>query len=240
MGDEIVKHGGAGSPMQTLRALMTIDADDATAIAKTAVRDGKGGLIARGLSVLQRWNEQRFGVALLQELEEMRQAGQIREDFSRTDAGVSSLREFFELIDGKPDEERFRAFCALFMSANAPDADESEAIFDLELMGILRKLSAGEMHLLSAFLKVRTYEVGGTPSLMDRLGKELGFDSQALIHRNAIALIEQSLIDRDTWTNQGGSVGQERGLLTDLGHALRERIQRYSDFKEKQGQSEPA
>ena len=46
------------------------------------------------------------------------------------------------------------------MSANAPDADENEAVLDLELMSILKKLTAGEMHLLSALMKLRFYKVG--------------------------------------------------------------------------------
>ena len=149
MTDEMIKHQDSQTSIETLRSLMTADGYGSLSIAKTAVKEGPKGLLARGISVLQRWNEIRFGEALLQELEDMRSAGKIRGDFNRTDAGVSSLREFFEMIDGKPDEERFRAFCALFMSANAPDADSNQAILDIELMSILRQLTAGEMHLLS-------------------------------------------------------------------------------------------
>jgi hypothetical protein len=232
MTNEIVKRD-APTPIDTLRTLMTLDGDDALSIAKTALKDGSKGLIARGLSVLQRWNEDRFCGALLSEIEEMRSAGKIREDFNRTDAGVSSLREFFELIDGKPDAERFHAFCALFMSANAPDANSNEAILDLELMSILRSLSAAEMHLLSAFLKVRRYQVSGT-SLMNLLSKELGFKSDALVFKNVTALIENNLIEKGNWTNQGGTPGQEKSLLTDLGVALLERIIRFDAFKEAQ------
>src|SRR5258706_14225224 len=112
---------------------------------------------------------------------------------------MSSLEEFFEMIDGKPDEERFRAFCALFMSANAPDTDSSEAILDIELMGILRQLSAGEMHLLSAFLKLRSYKVGVGGRLMESLAKELGYKSDALVYKNITALLEHSLVSRETW-----------------------------------------
>jgi hypothetical protein len=232
MTNEIVRRD-APTPTDTLRTLMTLDGDDALSIAKTALKDGSKGLIARGLSVLQRWNEDRFCGALLSEIEEMRSAGKIREDFNRTDAGVSSLREFFELIDGKPDEERFHAFCALFMSANAPDANSNEAILDLELMSILRSLGAAEMHLLSAFLKVRRYHVSGT-SLMNLLSKELGFKSDALVFKNVTALIENNLGEKGNWTNQGGTPGQEKSLLTDLGVALLERIIRFDAFKEAQ------
>lgn len=228
MTNEIVRRD-APTPIDTLRTLMTLDGDDALSIAKTALEDGSKGLIARGLSVLQRWNEDRFCGALLSEIEEMRSAGKIREDFNRTDAGVSSLREFFELIDGKPDEERFHAFCALFMSANAPDANSNEAI----LMSILRSLSAAEMHLLSAFLKVRRYHVSGT-SLMNLLSKELGFKSDALVFENVTALIENNLVEKGNWTNQGGTPGQEKSLLTDLVVALLERIIRFDAFKEAQ------
>ena len=231
MTDEIVKHAGFQSTMQTLRLLMTIDTDEATAITKTAVKDGTRGLAARGISVLQRWNEARFGEALLDELEDMKRAGQIREDFNQTDAGVSSLREFFDLIDGKPDEERFRAFCALFMSANAPDADSSEAILDLELMSILRRLSAGEMHLLSALLRVRIYKVG--EDLEGLLAKAVGYNSRALVIKNVKALLDESLVNKETWTVRSGSTGNEKQLLTDLGMALLERVKKYNEFKEK-------
>lgn len=231
MTDEIVKHEGARAAINTLRQLMTLDGDDALSIAKTAIKDGKTGLVVRGISLLQRWNETKFGEAFLDEVEEMRKAGQIRDDFGATDAGVSSLREFFELINGKPDEEHFRAFCALFMAANAPDTTSNEAIFDLELMGLLRELSAGEMHLLSAFLKVKVYTVGYNGNLMDILAKELGYSSQALVYRNIEALLTQELIDRSTWKNLGGTVGEKKQLLTDLGVALAKRIDKYNEFK---------
>jgi hypothetical protein len=232
MSEEIVKQSATQSAIETLRLLLTVDTEDRVAITKTGVKDGMRGLAVRGISVFQRWNEVRFGRALLQELEEMRSAGQIRDDFSQTDAGVSSLREFFEMIDGKPDEARFQAFCALFMSANAPNAESSEAILDLELMSILRNLSAGEMLLLSAFLKLGSYRVGD--DLMDKIGKEMGFRSDALVGRNVTALLQQSLISEEGWKNRGGSHQLEKPLLTDLGIALRTRIEKYNQFKARQ------
>jgi hypothetical protein len=228
MTNEIVKHEKVNA-IESLRSLVAEHGYDALSISKTAVKDGTKGLVSRGLTVLQRWNEVRFWDAFMQELDEMREAGEIRDDLNRTDAGVASLREFFELIDGKPDEARFHAFCALFMCANAPDADSSEAILDLELMGILRKLSAGEMHLLSAFLKVRKYSVGTGPLVP--ILKELGYNSEAFVDKNVTALIEHHLIDRGGWTQRGGSSGEEKGLLTDLGALLVQRIEKYNDFK---------
>jgi hypothetical protein len=230
MPNEIVKHADRQNAIETLRSLIAAEEElGGLAIAKTAVKEGTKGLVARGISVLQRWNEVRFGEALLQELEDMRDAGKIRDDFNCTDAGVFSLREFFEMINGKPDEARFRAFCALFMSANAPDADSSEAIFDIELMSILRQLTAGEMHLLSACLKVRAYNVGTGP--LPPLAQELGYNSSSLVDKNVTALLEHRLIDRATWQNRGGANGEVKQMLTDLGVALAERIEKYNNFK---------
>src|SRR5579872_1456739 len=231
---EITRRDGA-SPIETLRALMTLDADDATSITKIAVKDGTRGLMVRGISLPQRWNEVRFGEALLAELEDMRHAGQIRDDFNRTDAGVSSLREFFEMIDGKPDEERFRTFCALFMSANAPAADSNEAILDLELMSIIRTLSAGQMHLLIGLLKLRSYKIGD--DLMGSIAKELGYRADALVMTNIQTLIACGLVDQDGWSNQSGTVGNRKQLVTDLGIALLKRIQKYNEFKENQNRA---
>ena len=45
------------------------------------------------------------------------------------------------------------------------------------------------------------------------------------------ALIEQRLVVRENWDNRGGTPGQEKHLLTDLGMALSERVQKYNDFK---------
>lgn len=87
----------------------------------------------------------------------MRRAGKIREDFGHTDAGVSSVREFFELIDGKPDENHFHTFCALFMTANAPDADANQAVLDIELMGILKEPASGRNASLNGFAQRNTF-----------------------------------------------------------------------------------
>jgi hypothetical protein len=227
------KQTSAGDALQTLRALGTLDGDDTLSILKTGIKDGPRGLVARGLSVIQRWNEKRFGPALLDEIEEMRSAGKIRDDFNQTDAGASSLREFLEMIGGKPDEGRFRAFCALFMSANAPDADSKEAILDVELMNILGGLSGAEMHLLLVFLKTPSYKVEGGRDFIGSLSKELGHNSRALVERNVKTLLEANLVDRTTWANLGGTVGQDKRILTDLGMALRARIEKYNRFKDR-------
>lgn len=232
MSDEIVKQERL-SAIQALRALRTLDGDDQLAVFKTAVKDGKGGLAVRGLSLIQRWDEGRFWDALLDEVQAMLDAGRIREDFDHTDAGASSVREFFELIDGKPDEEHFRAFCALFMSANAVDANENEAFVDLELMSILRKLSAGEMRVLSAFLKARSYTIERNGNVLATLAKEIGDAPQALIIRNAAVLVQQSLIT-SAWNDMSGTVGNKKPLLTDLALELLKRIEKYDAFKASQ------
>lgn len=229
MSDDLVKHEGL-SAIDALRALMTLDSDDRLSVLKTAVKDGKSGLAARGLSLIQRWNEERFGDALLDEVQAMLDEGRIREDFDSTDAGASSVREFFELIEGKPDEQRFHAFCALFMSANAPEADSDEAFLDLELMSILRKLSAGEMRVLVAFLKVKVYVVGQGVTVLDGLSKEMGNAPHSLIERNAVALVRQSLVAQ-TWNDMSGTGNQKKPLLTDLALELLKRVEKYDEFQ---------
>ena len=236
MADEDSSTINSLSAMQSLRAILTLSGDETLAVAKTAVRDGAKGFVERGISVIQRLNERRFGQALLDEIEEMRSAGKIREDFTTTDAGTSTFQEFLEMIGDKPDEQRFRVFCALFMSANAPDASFSEAVFDLELMGLLRKLSIGEMHLLYAAMQVKSYTVtSASDLLLAPLRKVLGYTSATLIHRNAQPLLECGLLSRNTWDNPGGSGGATRELLTDLGFALLERIENYNEFKRESG-----
>jgi hypothetical protein len=231
MSDEIVKQEPL-SAIQALRALMTLDTDDRLSVLKTALKDGKSGLAARGLSLIQRWNEERFCEAFCDEVEEMRQAGRIREDFNRTDAGVSSVQEFFELIDGKPNEKHFRAFCALFMSANAPDADANQAIIDLELMKILRNLSAGEMHLLFAVVTMGYYAVGD--DLLASISKHLGYRSDTLLNKNMSVLLNQHLVSEINWENRGGAKGERKELLTDLGVELAKRVRIYNEFKKQQ------
>jgi len=234
MTHEITKREDGTGPIQALRALRTLSGDELASITKTALKDGPHGLAARGLSLIQHWNEARFWQAFLNVVEDMRSEGAIREDFHTTDAGTGSLREFFEMIDGKPDEERFEAFCALFMSANAPDADASSAIVDLELMRSLRALSAGEMHLLVAFLKIQSSVSGAT--LWSRLSNELGYGSRTLISRNGKSLFEQGLIINETaWGNLNPVSIRELELLTDLGKLLLQRINRYNSFKNRAG-----
>jgi hypothetical protein len=232
MSDEIVKQERR-SAIEAFRALRTLNGDDQLSIAKTAVRDGTRGLVARGISFLQRLDEDRYWDALLDEMEEMRQAGQIRDDFDHTDAGVASVREFFEFIDGKPDEARFRAFCALFMSANATNANANEVFVDLELMSTLRKLSAGEMRVLSAFLKVGSYRFAKGLNVVETLAEAIGNTPQALISRNAEALLQQSLI-MPGWSDTAGTTGNKKPLLTDLGLELLKRIEKYDAFKASQ------
>jgi hypothetical protein len=176
MSGEIAKKSDVTTFIQAIRNLMALTPEEQLSIAKSGIADGTWGLARRGLSILQRWNEQRFIPAFVAEVEEMRTAGQIREDLHETDAGVASVREFFEFVDGKPDEERFRTFCALFMSANAPGVNENEVLVDLELMKSLQNLTAGEMHLLSAILKMKQYSISSRPKLLEeKLAEHLGY-----------------------------------------------------------------
>jgi hypothetical protein len=232
MADELAKRDDGMSPIQALRSLLTLSGDDTLAIAKSAVKDGKGGFVARGISVIQRWNEVRFGQALLDELAEMRAAGKIREDFHKTDAGASTLREFLEMIGEEPDEERFRAFCALFMSANAPDADDQEALIDLELMNILKSVSVGEMHLLSAIMKRPTYQVSAVANFRNYMVAMAGHNSHALMARHMESLIQHNLVSGDVWRNPGGVPDAVRNILTDLGSLLQSRVTKYQEFKQ--------
>lgn len=151
----------------------------------------------------------------------MRTAGQIREDLHQTDAGVASVREFFEFVDGKPDEERFHAFCALFMNANAPDVNEKEVLVDLELMKSLQNLTAGEMHLLSAVLKVQKYTVSG-PDLNEELAKHLGYRVDTLVKKQVSSLISEGFVNEENWQRRGGTVNTEKVLITDYARDTQE------------------
>jgi hypothetical protein len=230
MGDEVIKRPEEAGPVQAIQALLTLSGDEALSIIKTGVKGGLKGLGERGISLLQYWNGQRFGQSFLNVVQEMIDEGQVRSDFHTTDAGTSTLHEFFEFIDGKPDEERFHAFCALFMSANAPNATYDEAVLDIELMSVLGRLSAAEMHLLSAILKKPSYKVEAVGNFRAWFAKELGHNSQSLLSRNITALLENRLVNRDTWENPGGQLGQGKELLTDLGYLLLERVKKYNDF----------
>jgi hypothetical protein len=240
MAEEISKMPEKSGPVEAIRALLTLTGDETLSIIKIGVKDGLKGLGQRGISLLQYWNGQRFGQSFLNVVQEMIDEGQVRPDFHTTDAGASTLHEFFEFIDGKPDEERFHAFSALFMSANAPNADYDEALLDIELMSILRRLSAAEMHLLSAILKRPSYTVGEGGPFPLRLAGELGHNSQSLLYRNMNALLEERLVDRSTWENFGGPQGQQKKLLTDLGYLLLERVNRYNEFKSSLSSDPPA
>jgi hypothetical protein len=231
MGDEIIKRPEEAGAVQAIQALLTLSGDEALSIIKTGVKGGLKGLGERGISLLQYWNGQRFGQSFLNVVQEMIDEGQVRPDFHTTDAGTSTLHEFFEFIDGKPDEDRFRVFCALFMSANSPDADYDEAVLDTELMGILRQLSAAEMHLLSAIMTRPSYKVADVHNLRAWLAKGVTHDSESLLSRNMDALLKEGLVDRNTWEHPGGTPQQERHLLSDLGTLLLTRVKKYNEFK---------
>ena len=215
-----------GSAIDVVKALANAarDGETSLAIGKTAFKDGLRGLGVRGLSLIQRWNEERFGAAFLDELEQMRRAGAIREDFDQTDAGAASFQELLEMLGNKPNEERFEAFCALFMSANAPNADPNTAIVDIELMHALQGLTIGEMHLLSGFLKIRVFGSGTTDKKAE-VAKQLGYHFPALIDKNIKALIEAGLISGGAMTPSSSRV------LTDLGQRLLEKTEAFRALK---------
>ena len=143
MADEIIKRGeGFRSLGEVLRALRTTTVSEALAIGKTGLKEGYQGIAVRGYTLVQALLEARFFQIFMDQVEEMRAAGQLRDGYEKTAAGVSSWAEFFKFIHGEPDDERFAAFCALFLSANSPDAEDSADSVDIQLMQILRQTHA--------------------------------------------------------------------------------------------------
>jgi hypothetical protein len=169
------------------------------------------------------------------EIEALRAAGKIPDDFAERKYGFQSWVELMSLLDQElPDADRLEALRATFYEINKTNAVDSDRVLAYQLFQIAKRLNSGELLLLRAVYdacKANDFTPGATPPLLtwsSRMAKRLGHGLSSLIEKDERALVDTGLISsRLNAPTVPQVIRDDNARLTDLGLKFCENIQNY-------------
>jgi hypothetical protein len=169
------------------------------------------------------------------EIETLRAAGKIPDDFADTRYGFQSWVELMSILDQElPDADRLEALRAMFYEINKTNAVDGHRILAYQLFQIAKRLSSGELILLRAIYdayKSRDFAPGATPPLStwsSKMANRVGHGLASLIEKDERELVESGLISkRLNSATVAQVIRDDNARLTDLGIRFCENIENY-------------
>lgn len=153
--------------------------------------------------LLQRGRGAGFRKALNTEYKSFQEKGKIKNDYANTEQAYSCLQEILDFIDNDaPDEIRFNAMKALFLSIATEKLSDRDDLIPAELMKICRKLDSAEIITLSSIYKIyksgqfKTYQRAFEPTRerLEQVTVESSFKFYEITKIAAKELMEKGLI----------------------------------------------
>ena len=115
----------------------------------------KNDLILSVSHIFQRIRSGHFLSQLLEEWENYKEKGKVKEDYQYTEQHKACLQELLDFIDkDSPDDVRFKLLKKIFLISATETASDRNSIIPQQFMKIARSLSSGEVVLLKAFSKL--------------------------------------------------------------------------------------
>ncbi len=168
---------------------------------------------------------------LLVELERLRKAGAIREDYLKSDPAKACFADLLDAIDKtSPDPKRLDAMRRAFLKTMEQGTTGHDAPYSQQMLRVIYGLSAGEIVALAAI-----YQMGGSAGVAAISWLTEVANKSGLLRLELVEEVEESL-DRKRLIHPraAGKSGREsqnvliwgqRNRLTTLGQEVCERIQ---------------
>lgn len=193
--------------------------------------------------LLQRMRGGQFLKTLMQEINQYREKGKIKEDYFNTDQGTTCTQELLDFIDkDSPDEIRFAAMKALFMVSACETLTTRTDVLPQQLMRICRSLSSAEVLILKAsFEMLRKGEIkesmgggvlGTTHHWVSGVLVKTGLKYDDIIKLNEKTLMEKRLLTQTHYKDGSSFYMSEYYRLTVLGYYLCKYIEEYNIMNE--------
>jgi hypothetical protein len=191
----------------------------------TAILASPGQLKMAAGHIVQAAIKGRMYEQIGRELEELKKAGRIKEDFFDTHKQQATLHELLKFIDeNPPDDEMFAALKSIFFSTISVDADAEEEQLGYHLLQLCKQLSSGEILVLRTTWHLYNMTLGKTesprlPQWIDMVAKG------AQIPLALLEVYQEKLIQLRLLQGIGATTNDFR--LTDLSKTLCDRITKF-------------
>ena len=185
--------------------------------------------------LLQSLIKGKFLNQLINEWNEYRNKGKIKDDYQTTEQHIECLQEMLDFIDSDmPDEKRFSLLNKIFLVAATESISERNDVLPQQYMKICRKLTSGEvLVLLGTFQVSKNKEFDpketGAAAWLNNIAKVTN-----LKYFELIELHERNLIDKNLLTprQHGDKSGVQLGKhyrLTELGCQICKFVEEYDE-----------
>ncbi len=223
--DKDPKVRGTLAPIaDTLRALTE-------ALTGVAGSDRKDLFLSIGY-LLQRLRGRTFLQAFNDEWERLRAKGRIKDDYPQTEQCQACLQEILDCLDrDSPDKIRFDFIKRIFLAAATETQSDRNSVLPQQLMGLARRLSAGEILVLSGTFELskseRDAKAQGATTWLSTVAKQSGLQHPSLVELHEGALIEKKLLTGRRYGDGSGVSLGDHYRLTSLGLSLCEFVSTY-------------
>ena len=177
---------------------------------------------------------QEFLKILLDEWNNLRRKGCIKDEYQQTEQHHACLQEMLDFIDSdKPDKTRFEFMKKIFLSAATETIEDRNSVLPQQYMFIARKMTSGDALLLTGLYEMYLKKIFNSTyryaeQWIADAAKNTSFKHEALVVFHEKHLMELCIID---WSRKGS--GQNRieradyNRLTTLALELCEFIKNY-------------
>ncbi len=192
--------------------------------------------------LFQRFRGGHFLKQLNEEIKKYIEKGKIKDDYLKTEQCKSCLQEFLDCLDkDSPDEQRFKAMKAIFLTIATEDKSNRDEIIPYQLMRICRKLSSSELLVLLA-----TYDIyasgkweadknektqrgldGTTEDWVNKVIERSGLKFRELVILDQESLVLKKLLSPNVNGDKSGFKYTDYYRFTPLGYELCSFIKEY-------------
>lgn len=167
-----------------------------------------------------------FLIQLASEVEELREKGEIKDDYLNTEQASATLQELLAALEEPPvDERKFNTLKAIFLQAAQEKLSSRDDPTPQLLMNIARQLSSGEILLISSVYRIGKEGVSTEAENSAGPWVETITSKSEIKTKGMVEFYEKSLIKKKLITprERTGKYGVSPGMcfrLTDLGFKL--------------------
>ncbi len=193
-------------------------ASDLIAFSSSLFAEGKSGAIQSLGRIAQGLIKGKFRQILWEEINKKIEAGKIPRNFWEKMRNFHSFSELLEFIDSEnPDEERFNAAKAMFLSLVRIDNNMGQEILKYNLFIISLKLSSTQIVILRICYQEREkFTQNSYNDWVYMVCEKMGNIPRSLIDLEEKGLVENGLLTERTYPDKSGISGRD-ARLSDLG-----------------------
>lgn len=176
--------------------------------------------------LVQAARNNKFLHQLAKEFEDLKEKGEIKDDYEKTEQATSCLQELLAALENPPvDEIKFKALKSIFLKAATEKISTRNDATPQLLMSVAKSLTATEILLLAAIYqigkgKVATEIKTGAQRQLQFLAQNSQLSTTGLVEFTEGKLIEKRLISDRDYPDRSGVKQGSHFRLTDFGLKL--------------------